>query len=88
MGDQPDPAKDWLAKAENDLASAKVLGSAPSPLLDTAIYHCQQAGEKALKSVLARKGKPIQKRTTWRYCSTTPRSTVRDWRPCVARPTC
>ena len=42
----------WLVKAERDLASADCLAAAPKPLLDTAIYHCQQAAEKALKGFL------------------------------------
>ena len=39
----------WLIKANNDLRSAKQLFKAEPPLLDTAVYHCQQASEKALK---------------------------------------
>jgi len=49
MADDWNPARDWLVKAENDLASAKLLASAAPPLRDTAVYHCQQAGEKALR---------------------------------------
>ena len=30
----------WLTKAKHDLASARILGSGSSPVLDTAIYHC------------------------------------------------
>jgi len=46
----------WLTKARHDLTSAQVLGTNPVPLLDTGIYHCQQAAEKAIKgaSVLCR----------------------------------
>lgn len=40
----------WLTKA--DLASARVLAANAPPLLDTAIYHCQQAAEKAVKGYL------------------------------------
>jgi HEPN domain-containing protein len=43
----------WLTKAQHDLASAQVLSKANPPLLDTAIYHCQQAAEKAVKGYLA-----------------------------------
>jgi len=43
----------WLIKAQHDLATARKLGEGPSPLLDTAIYHCQQAAEKAVKGFLA-----------------------------------
>lgn len=44
--------KSWLTKAEHDLASARVLAANDPPLLDTAIYHCQQAAEKAVKGYL------------------------------------
>jgi HEPN domain-containing protein len=43
----------WLIKAQHDLATARKLAQDPSPLLDTAIYHCQQAAEKAVKGFLA-----------------------------------
>ncbi|MBM3333701.1 HEPN domain-containing protein [Candidatus Sumerlaeota bacterium] len=42
----------WLIKASRDLASARTLAYAENPLLDTAIYHCQQAAEKAVKGFL------------------------------------
>jgi HEPN domain-containing protein len=41
----------WLLKANNDLEAAKVLCEANC--LDVAIYHTQQAAEKALKGLLA-----------------------------------
>ena len=43
-----------MADARNDLTSAQVLGSNPIPLLDTGIYHCQQAARvaKAIKGFL------------------------------------
>jgi HEPN domain-containing protein len=44
--------RSWLLKAKHDLASAKVLATSNPPLLDTALYHCQQAAEKALKGYL------------------------------------
>ena len=43
----------WLTKAKRDLASARVLAANAPPLLDTAVYHCQQAAEKAIKAYLA-----------------------------------
>jgi len=43
----------WLVKAQHDLLSAQVLGASRPRLLDTAIYHCQQAAEKAIKGFLA-----------------------------------
>ncbi|NUO83000.1 HEPN domain-containing protein [candidate division KSB1 bacterium] len=42
----------WLIKAEHDLGSAELLANSTTPYLDTAIYHCQQAAEKALKAFL------------------------------------
>jgi HEPN domain-containing protein len=41
-----------LIKAQRDLISAKVLASDPQSLLDTAVYHCQQAAEKSIKAWL------------------------------------
>lgn len=43
----------WMIKAVHDLRSAQRLFSAEPPLLDTAVYHCQQAAEKSLKAFLA-----------------------------------
>jgi HEPN domain-containing protein len=43
----------WLVKAQHDLAAARKLGAGPDPYLDIAIYHCQQAAEKAVKGFLA-----------------------------------
>jgi predicted nucleotidyltransferase/HEPN domain-containing protein len=45
--------KEWLRKAETDLRGADQLFSASPPLLDLTLFHCQQAGEKALKAFLA-----------------------------------
>lgn len=42
----------WLTKAQRDLASARVLAASQPALLDTAIYHCQQGAEKAVKGFL------------------------------------
>jgi HEPN domain-containing protein len=42
----------WLIKAHHDLTSARKLSTDPDPYLDTAIYHCQQAAEKAVKGFL------------------------------------
>jgi len=47
--------RSWLTKAASDLRSARVLGSADHPPLDTAIYHCQQTAEKAVKAFLVSK---------------------------------
>lgn len=42
----------WLTKARRDLLSAKRLARGKDPYLDTAIYHCQQTAEKAIKGWL------------------------------------
>jgi HEPN domain-containing protein len=42
----------WLIKAQHDLAAARKLSAEPDSYLDTAIYHCQQAAEKAVKGFL------------------------------------
>ena len=57
MGDtNQELLRSWLTKATSDLRSAKVLASAEDPVLDTAIYHCQQAAEKAVKAFLVHCG--------------------------------
>jgi HEPN domain-containing protein len=45
-------AKAWLTKARHDLEAARRVGGANPPLLDVALYHCQQAAENALKAFL------------------------------------
>jgi len=47
-----DEVRNWLRKAQHDLASARKLSQRPDPYLDTAVYHCQQAAEKAVKGFL------------------------------------
>ena len=42
----------WLVKSQRDLESARRLAVGNDPLYDTAIYHCQQSGEKSLKAFL------------------------------------
>ena len=51
----------WLAKAWSDLRSAKGLAAMVDPPLDTAIYHCQQVAEKAMKAFLCHGAAPIAK---------------------------
>ncbi len=51
----------WLIKAQHDLASAQRLALGDDPLLDTAIYHCQQAAEKAVKGFLVYRDKRFEK---------------------------
>lgn len=47
-----DEVRGWLKKAVKDLRAAKLLADGQPPLLDVAVYHCQQAAEKALKGFL------------------------------------
>ncbi len=53
--------RQWMQKAEHDLlAAAHVLGL-DEPLTDIAVYHCQQAAEKALKAFLVEHDAPFGK---------------------------
>ena len=42
----------WLQKATTDLSAARLLSKSEETFLETALYHCQQAAEKALKGFL------------------------------------
>jgi len=42
----------WLVKAANDLRAAEIDLGAEPPLIEDALFHCQQAAEKALKAFL------------------------------------
>lgn len=53
----PDPAlreelRAWMGKARNDLRGIAVDLAAEPPLLEDALFHCQQAAEKSLKAFL------------------------------------
>ena len=48
--------RSWFAKAGSDLKSARILGSTEDAPLDSAIYHCQQKAEKAVKAFLVSRG--------------------------------
>jgi HEPN domain-containing protein len=54
-------ARQWLIRAEEDLAMAKLGAGAEPPLLGNAVYHCQQAFEKALKGFLAWYDQPLRR---------------------------
>jgi HEPN domain-containing protein len=51
----------WLLKANHDLDTARQLGALPGGHLDAAIYHCQQAAEKAVKGYLASRGLRLER---------------------------
>lgn len=53
--------RSWLRKAHSDLRSARALVELSEPATDTAIYHCQQAAEKALKGYLAFRDQPLER---------------------------
>ena len=50
----------WLVKAEHDLIAAE-RASAPPPVRDIVVFHCQQALEKALKGFLTWHDRPFTK---------------------------
>lgn len=56
-----DEVREWLRKSLHDLGSARKLAQRPEPYLDTAIYHCQQSAEKALKGFLSFHETPFER---------------------------
>ncbi|OYW72957.1 MAG: hypothetical protein B7Z37_23420, partial [Verrucomicrobia bacterium 12-59-8] len=53
--------QEWLLKAAHDLQAAKKLSVGENDPLDAAIYHCQQAAEKAVKACLCHAGVMVEK---------------------------
>ena len=51
----------WLERAQADLESAGILVAAARPRPDTALFHCQQAVEKAWKAFLFWNDIPFRK---------------------------
>jgi len=51
--------RSWMLKERSDLRSARALAALPDPATDTALCHCQQAAEKALKAYLALRDHPL-----------------------------
>lgn len=51
----------WVLKARHDLAAARKLAAGDDPYRDVAVYHCQQAAEKALKGLLTHHGARVDK---------------------------
>jgi HEPN domain-containing protein len=47
-----DSTRRWLTKAAHDLVNAERSSAGDDEVLDTCVYHCQQAAEKALKGSL------------------------------------
>ena len=58
MSAEHDIARQWTARAANDLLNADNNLSAARTPCDTVCFHCQQAAEKLLKAVLAAQGRP------------------------------
>ncbi len=54
-------AKAWMAKAQADLAVARLLIHGDEPHRDAGVYHSQQAAEKALKALLTLHQTPFPK---------------------------
>ena len=58
MNDSSSHARQWMAKATNDLVAGERLLAAGGPY-DAVCFHAQQAVEKALKALLALAQAPI-----------------------------
>jgi HEPN domain-containing protein len=58
MNDNASHARQWIAKATNDLVAGERLMAAGGPY-DAVCFHAQQAAEKALKALLAFAQAPI-----------------------------
>ncbi|OHB67729.1 MAG: hypothetical protein A2V70_05930 [Planctomycetes bacterium RBG_13_63_9] len=56
MSEEIQIARQWLAKARNDLLNADNNLAASEVPYDTVCFHCQQAAEKLLKAYLAGNG--------------------------------
>ena len=54
-------AQAWMVKAWRDLETARRAVGGEPPFYDIAVYHCQQAGEKAVKAFLVCHGKSHEK---------------------------
>ncbi|MBA7576908.1 hypothetical protein ES708_18750 [subsurface metagenome] len=51
----------WLRKASADLRAAEIDLGAQPPLIEDALFHCQQAVEKTLKAFLTARDSPFRK---------------------------
>ena len=51
----------WMVKAAHDLRAAETLAATSPPLNDEAVFHCQQAAEKAIKGFLTWNGQTFRK---------------------------
>ncbi len=53
--------QEWLVKAATDLAMAEKALAEPDPIPEGAVFHCQQAVEKAMKGFLTWRDMPFGK---------------------------
>jgi HEPN domain-containing protein len=53
--------RSWIEKAHQDLRCAQIDLAAAPPATEDALYHCQQAAEKALKAFLVWHDQPFPK---------------------------
>ncbi|MCC7103514.1 MAG: HEPN domain-containing protein, partial [Chloroflexi bacterium] len=53
--------RQWPLTAQEDIRLAELAIAATPPLLSGALYHCEQAFEKALKAFLTWHGQPFQR---------------------------
>lgn len=51
--------REWVRKAEADVAAARKLATSRPPISDPACFHCQQAAEKYFKALLQQAGLPV-----------------------------
>jgi HEPN domain-containing protein len=51
----------WLQKAADDVRTARVVMAAAPPLVEAALFHCQQAAEKSMKAFLTAHDTPFRK---------------------------
>ncbi|MCG2659957.1 MAG: HEPN domain-containing protein [Kiritimatiellae bacterium] len=51
----------WMKKADEDLRGAQVVMEVKPALIETALFHCQQAAEKAMKAFLTAHDMPFRK---------------------------
>lgn len=58
MSEETRIARQWVAKAKNDLLSADNNLSAAEVPYDAVCFHCEQAAEKLLKAFLVGNGRP------------------------------
>ena len=60
-GAHKDEVKAWLQKAYSDLCAAQILVTHNAIVRDAAVFHCQQAAEKALKAFLVWQAVPFDR---------------------------